>query len=55
MVKPARITWRASRRGRKLQYVDGSGNKVSLKLAGSGYMEQVRNASGEGVVSISSA
>ncbi len=35
--------------GTKLHYVDASGNKVSLKLAGSGYMEQVRNASGEGV------
>ncbi len=35
--------------GSKLHYVDASGNKVSLKLAGSGYLEQVRNASGEGV------
>ena len=32
------------------QGVDASGNKVSLKLAGAGYMEQVRNASGEGVL-----
>ena len=36
--------------GTQLHYVDGSGNKVSLKLAGSGYMEQVRDASGEGVL-----
>ena len=36
--------------GTKLKYVDGSGNKVSLKLAGSGYMEQVRDASGDGVL-----
>ncbi len=36
--------------GTQLKYVDGSGNKVSLKLAGSGYMEQVRDASGDGVV-----
>ena len=35
---------------KRLQYVDASGNKVSLKLAGSGYMEQVRDASGEGVL-----
>jgi uncharacterized repeat protein (TIGR01451 family) len=34
----------------RLQYLDASGNKVSLKLAGSGYMEQVRDASGEGVL-----
>ena len=36
--------------GTQLKYVDGSGNKVSLKLTGSGYMEQVRDASGDGVV-----
>jgi hypothetical protein len=36
--------------GSRLQYVDADGNKVSLKLAGSGYMEQVRNASGEGIL-----
>jgi uncharacterized repeat protein (TIGR01451 family) len=36
--------------GTQLKYVDGSGNKVSLKLAGSGYLEQVRDASGDGVV-----
>ena len=35
---------------KRLQYVDASGNKVSLKLAGAGYMEQVRDASGEGVL-----
>ncbi len=36
--------------GTQLKYVDGSGNKVSLKLTGSGYMEQVRDAAGDGVV-----
>ncbi len=36
--------------GTQLKYVDGSGNKVSLKMTGSGYLEQVRNASGEGVM-----
>jgi uncharacterized repeat protein (TIGR01451 family) len=36
--------------GTQLKYVDGSGNKVMLKLAGSGYLEQVRDASGDGVV-----
>ncbi len=36
--------------GKTLKYVDGNGNKVSLKLAGSGYLEQVRNAAGEGVL-----
>ena len=36
--------------GTQLKYLDGSGNKVSLKLTGSGYMEQVRDASGDGVV-----
>src|SRR5262249_42439510 len=30
--------------GKRLKYVDASGNRVSLKLAGSGYMEQIRNA-----------
>jgi Calx-beta domain len=35
---------------KRLNYVDASGNKVSLKLTGAGYMEQVRNASGEGVM-----
>ncbi len=36
--------------GTHLQYVDNTGNKVSLKLAGSGYMEQIRNAAGEGIL-----
>jgi uncharacterized repeat protein (TIGR01451 family) len=36
--------------GKRLQYLDASGNRVSLKLAGSGYLEQVRDASGEGVL-----
>jgi uncharacterized repeat protein (TIGR01451 family) len=36
--------------GTKLKYVDASGHNVSLKLAGSGYLEQVRDASGEGVL-----
>ncbi len=36
--------------GTQLKYVDASGNKVSLKLAGAGYMEQVRDYSGEGVL-----
>jgi uncharacterized repeat protein (TIGR01451 family) len=35
---------------KRLQYVDGAGNRVSLKVAGAGYMEQVRDASGEGVL-----
>ena len=34
--------------GKRLQYRDGSGNQVTLKLTGSGYMEQVLDASGEG-------
>ncbi len=34
--------------GNKLQYVDTSGNKVSLKLSGPGYLEQVRDSSGDG-------
>lgn len=36
--------------GTKLNYIDSSGHKVSLKLAGSGYLEQVRDASGDGVL-----
>jgi hypothetical protein len=36
--------------GTQLKYVDSSGNKVSLKLTGSGYIEQVRDAAGDGVV-----
>ena len=34
--------------GNKLQYVDNAGNQVSLKLTGPGYMEQIRDATGEG-------
>jgi uncharacterized repeat protein (TIGR01451 family) len=34
--------------GNKLQYTDSSGNKVTLKLAGPGYLEQIRDASGDG-------
>jgi hypothetical protein len=36
--------------GKHLQYIDAAGNRVSLKLAGSGYLEQVRDASGEGML-----
>jgi hypothetical protein len=36
--------------GTRLQYVDAVGNKVKLKLTGGGYLEQIRNASGEGVL-----
>jgi uncharacterized repeat protein (TIGR01451 family) len=36
--------------GTKLQYVDGSGNRVMLKLKGPGYLQQVRNQAGDGVV-----
>jgi len=36
--------------GTSLQYLDNAGNKVALKLTGGGYMEQVRDASGEGEV-----
>jgi uncharacterized repeat protein (TIGR01451 family) len=36
--------------GTRLQYVDDSGNLVTLQLKGAGYLEQVRNASGEGVL-----
>jgi uncharacterized repeat protein (TIGR01451 family) len=35
--------------GTRLQYFDGSGNAVTLKLTGPGYMEQVLDATGEGV------
>ena len=38
------------RAGNQAQLSRRAGNKVSLKLAGSGYMEQVRDASGEGVL-----
>jgi hypothetical protein len=34
--------------GNKLQYVDSSGNRVTLKLSGPGYLEQIRNARGDG-------
>ena len=36
--------------GTRLQYVDNIGNHVTLQLKGAGYLEQVRNASGEGVL-----
>jgi hypothetical protein len=36
--------------GTRLQYLDGAGNKVTLKLTGGGYLEQVRDAAGDGQV-----
>jgi len=36
--------------GTHLQYVDSAGNKVMLNLTGGGYMEQIRDSSGEGEV-----
>jgi hypothetical protein len=36
--------------GKQLNYVDDDGNRVSLKLSGAGYLEQVRDATGEGVL-----
>src|SRR5262249_27276189 len=36
--------------GTRLKYLDHGGNKVTLKLQGGGYMQQVRDASGDGVV-----
>ncbi len=36
--------------GNRLQYVDNSGNRVTLRLKGAGYLEQVRDASGEGIL-----
>ncbi|MGP0063199.1 MAG: Calx-beta domain-containing protein, partial [Isosphaeraceae bacterium] len=36
--------------GTRLQYVDNAGNLVKLRIKGAGYLEQVRNASGEGVL-----
>ena len=36
--------------GKRLNYVDNAGNQVTLKLAGAGYLEQIRDASGEGVL-----
>jgi uncharacterized repeat protein (TIGR01451 family) len=34
--------------GNKLHYVDNAGNQVSLKLTGPGYLEQIRDSTGEG-------
>jgi uncharacterized repeat protein (TIGR01451 family) len=34
--------------GSKLSYTDSSGNKVTLKLSGPGYLEQIRNGNGDG-------
>jgi hypothetical protein len=36
--------------GTRLQYMDNNGNRVTLKLKGAGYLEQVRDASGEGIL-----
>ena len=36
--------------GTRLQYVDNSGNRVTLQLKGGGYLEQVRDATGEGIL-----
>ncbi len=36
--------------GTRLQYVDNRGNRVTLQLKGAGYLEQVRDASGEGIL-----
>ena len=36
--------------GTRLQYVDSTGNRVTLRLKGSGYLEQVRDSSGEGIL-----
>jgi Bacterial Ig-like domain len=36
--------------GTKLQYVDNTGNQVTLKLTGPGYLEDVLDSSGQGVV-----
>jgi len=36
--------------GTSLRYIDGSGNKVALTISGAGYLEQVRDASGNGQV-----
>ena len=35
--------------GRKLKYTDSSGSTVTLQLKGPGYLEQVRDSSGNGV------
>jgi len=34
--------------GNKLQYVDNAGNQVTLKLTGPGYLDQIRDSTGEG-------
>ncbi len=36
--------------GTNLQYVDGAGNRVTLKIKGPGYLDQVRDAYGNGEV-----
>jgi hypothetical protein len=36
--------------GTRLKYVDGSGNVITLRVKGAGYLEQVRDASGNGVM-----
>ena len=36
--------------GTKLQYVDNTGNQVTLKLTGPGYLQDVLDATGQGVV-----
>jgi uncharacterized repeat protein (TIGR01451 family) len=36
--------------GSRLQYIDSAGNRVTLQLKGPGYLQQVRNSSGEGIV-----
>jgi uncharacterized repeat protein (TIGR01451 family) len=36
--------------GTKLQYMDGSGNAVTLAIKGPGYLEQIRDANGNGQV-----
>jgi hypothetical protein len=36
--------------GTRLQYVDNSGNRVTLQVKGAGYLEQVRDASGAGIL-----
>jgi len=36
--------------GNRLQYIDNAGNRVTLQLKGPGYLQQVRNSSGEGIL-----
>jgi len=36
--------------GTNLQYLDGSGNKVTLTIKGPGYLEQIRDVNGNGQV-----